>query len=89
MSHSQDFDVCFFPCRFECFSCCRHEEEEEDWGHIVALTNTNALDNVTDFLVNLEDNLQINVHGLDGSDELGGAPYFSRTFSSRLWLAVL
>ncbi len=42
--------------------------------------NANALDNVLDFLVNLEDNLQISVHGLDRSDELGGGAIFLKVF---------
>jgi hypothetical protein len=47
------------------------------------LLDFNTLKNLPNFLVDFQDNLEVGVHGLVAATNLGGALYFSRTFSRR------
>jgi hypothetical protein len=56
---------------------------------VIALSYANTLKDFTDFLVDLQNNLEVIIHGFDGINKLGGTPYFSRILRSGSWLAVL
>ena len=55
-------------------------EKEEDRGHVVTLMDANALEDFSDFLVNLEDNFEVSIHCFDGSNEFGGGSIFLKNF---------
>ena len=70
--HSKDGYLLLFPHCLKNFSKCCHEEEEQNWCHVVALSYSNSLRNLHCFLFNFEYAYVVNIYSFDCCNKFGG-----------------